>query len=103
MLYWFAFKIVLFIKFWLVIFLRCFGIVCSESSAVLCHGFHEIEIDLYPKKPQYIWVRFCHHQGVPVCQGDVDRIGIVRKDNSFVICANINSEIRQIHWFVISL
>lgn len=81
---------------------RIFGQDYESDTLVLGTGFHEIEIPLeHDQRIDRVWVSFDNELGeMQVCGGNVDTVGIVEKDNAFVLYADINSTSRTIRWFV---
>lgn len=78
---------------------RIFGQNYENDSLELNNGRHEIEIEL-GKKPGRVWVSLYDEQGdLPVCGGNVDKVGTVDTDNGFILHADIHSTSRKVRWF----
>lgn len=75
--------------------------IASESDILyLDRGQHEVQI-VTQQPVRSVWFSFDDSLGLPVCQGNVDKIGVTILENGFVIYGDINSNSRGIRWFAI--
>lgn len=75
-----------------------FGKRYEHGSIVLSHGKHEVEIET-KDVPDRVWISFERSGEVPVCHGDVDKIGVHAHDDGFLIYADIHSTSCNLRWF----
>jgi hypothetical protein len=81
-------------------FMRFLGLSLKEDTVYLTAGSHEIRIDV-DGAPVTVWVTFDDQEGVPVCQGSIDKVGIQQGDTFFILYADIYSESRVVRWFAV--
>lgn len=60
-------------------------------------GTHSINVET-KHKPEKVWVSFKEAEGIPVCHGDIDRVGVTITPDGFIVDAHINSDTRSIEW-----
>lgn len=63
----------------------------------LNRGQHTLSIST-ESQPAKVWVRFIDGGDIPVCQGDVDRVGVTIVPDGFILNANIQSDSKSIEW-----
>ena len=67
------------------------------GSLKLSNGQHEVEIVLR-REPHQVWFTFEDEQQLPVCMGDVDKLGVTITPTGFILYADIESTSRVIKW-----
>lgn len=72
----------------------------DQDEIFLAAGDHElvIETNYVPTK---VWFTFTEQEGIPVCGGNVDKVGITMLPKGFVLTAQIHSDVRGIRWLAI--
>jgi len=61
-------------------------------------GTHSITVET-KREPEKIWVSFKEEDiAIPVCHGDVDRVGVTMTPEGFVVEAEIFTDTRTIEW-----
>lgn len=79
---------------------KIFGQKYDNDTLELNNGRHEIEIELDRGRPGRVWVSFNDGNGeLPVCGGNVDKIGVVDTETGFILHAEIHSTTRTVRWF----
>jgi hypothetical protein len=72
-----------------------------KGSITIGSGFYETEVILDPSiviKKVYASIEA---EGPPVCVGNVDMVGIVKKDDhSFILYTDIKSNMATVYWLV---
>lgn len=81
-----------------------FGQKYENDTLELSNGIHEIEIEIGEgdecETPNRVWVSFDDESGdLPVCGGNVDKVGVVKTHKGFILYADIKSTSRVIRWF----
>lgn len=90
-------KIITFIK---EVMVPLFSMDHEQDEIFLASGDHElvVETNYVPTK---VWFTFTEQEGIPVCGGNVDKLGITLLPKGFVISAQIHSDVRGIRWLAI--
>lgn len=83
------------------IVLKIFGLSIVEESVCLTVGQHELVIDVGPKSPINVWVSLEDQYGTPVCQGNIDKVGVQMGDQSFILYADVYSSSRVVRWIAV--
>lgn len=66
----------------------------------LTTGHHEIKIDTC-SEPFHVWFLLENNNGVPVCHGNVDKVGVEVGDKFFTLYADISSSHREVRWMAV--
>lgn len=69
----------------------------QQGSIILQSGNHVVEVRTR-REPVSIALSLTESYGMPVCNGDVDKIGYTILPNGFIIYADIVSDTVQIEW-----
>lgn len=77
---------------------RIFGYRYQEQTIELNHGQHEIQIDT-DFTPDRVWFSIDDSGNLPVCLGNVDKVGCCVIDEGFVLYADVASTSCKIRWF----
>lgn len=69
-----------------------------EDRIILTTGSHEIEIHRPGLHIDRVWIDMEECMGVPVCHGQVDKVGVHLSHSFFILYADIFSNIRTVRW-----
>jgi hypothetical protein len=90
-------------KWWWEYFKREYFSLFShiKGSILASHGSSEFEIKLDDAiKAKQVFVAV-EAEGIPVCVGNVDKVGAILKDsNTFIVYADIKSNTAMVYWLV---
>lgn len=65
----------------------------------LNHGSHAIEIDTC-HRPRCVWLTVIERGCLPVCHGNLDKVGVQIMPNGFILHADIQSNKAKVKWLV---
>lgn len=82
--------------------LRCYLcrlLCCSykEDFVILSAGNRQIEISC-GEEIESVWISLSDFEGVPVCHGQIDKVGVELGTTYFILHADIYSNVRTIRW-----
>lgn len=83
---------------------RIFGQSYQTNTIELDTGRHEIAVST-KEEPLRIWFTFGSEDDdeedvvLPVCQGNVDKVGYTMAECGFILYADIHSTRRKVRWF----
>lgn len=78
-----------------------FGKTYETDSILLGNGVHEIEIETDGMVSR-VWVSFDNEEDyaqLPICHGNIDKVGVMRTEEGFILFADIASTSRRVRWF----
>lgn len=90
-------KIITFIK---EVMVPLFDLHHDQDEIFLAAGDYElvIETNYVPTK---VWFTFTEQEGIPVCGGNIDKVGITMLPKGFILIAQIHSDVRGIRWLAV--
>jgi hypothetical protein len=68
----------------------------QEGSVVLQSGNNVIEV-VTRKPPAEVWLSFSDG-AIPTCTGNLSKVGYTLSPNGFILYADVNSNVLQVHW-----
>jgi hypothetical protein len=71
----------------------------QQGSVILQAGKNVIEISTR-KPPAEVWVSIKNSGGIPVCQGNLDKISYTISDVGFILYAEVISDVLEIQYNV---
>ncbi len=77
-----------------------FGPTHDQDEIFISNGNHELVIETN-YVPTEVWLTFTEQVGIPVCGGNVDKVGVTLLPKGFILSAQIYSNIRGIRWLAV--